>query len=181
MKKRTVIRRMAFIALLSAALVLTVAAQGSENDPLVTLGYLTEKFLPQVVEEVELKAAERDRGLEERVQEMLDEHAEDLEKKIKKLTPASDGQASSAAFAVVTMEAGQRLTLTAGGELLFRSGTAVCVSPSSPGLVDSTTGEVLESGSPLAANHLYLATDNSRGLAASETVTLLVRGAYILE
>jgi len=31
------------------------------------------------------------------------------------------------------------------------------------------------------ANHLYLATDNGRGLTASGDVTVLVRGGYILE
>lgn len=181
MKKRLSIRRIALLGLLCAALVLTVAAQGSENDPLVTLGYLTEKFLPQVVEEVELKAAERDADLEAQVQEMLDEHAEKLDKKIKKLSSGSEGQAASVAFLTVTMEAGQRLSLSAGGELLFRSGAAACHSPSSPGLVDSTTGEILESGGALTANHLYLVTDNGRGLSASGPVTVLVRGSYILE
>lgn len=181
MKKRLSIRRIALLGLLCAALVLTVAAQGSENDPLVTLGYLTEKFLPQVVEEVELKAAERDADLEAQVQEMLDEHAEKLDKKIKKLSSGSEGQAASVAFLTVTMEAGQRLSLSAGGELLFRRGAAACLSPSSPGLVDSTTGEILESGGALAANHLYLVTDNGRGLLASGPVTVLVRGSYILE
>ena len=180
MKKRTFFHRLTFAAVFSAALILTVAAQGDADDPLVTLGYLTEKFLPQVVEQVEVKAAGRDAALEARVQELLDAHAKQLEEKISKLS-SGGGAAAAPGFSVVHLTAGQKLTLSVGGELLLRSGSAVCTAPSSPGLVDTTAGESLESGGALMANHLYLATDNGRGLTASGDVTVLVRGGYILE
>lgn len=179
MKKKTFVSRLAFAAVFSAALVLTAAAQGGADDPLVTLGYLTEKFLPQVVEQVEVKAAGRDAALEARVQTMLDDHAKQLEEKISKLS--SGGETAAPGFAVVRLTAGQKLTLEVGSQLLFRSGTAACAAPSSPGLVDTTAGESLESGGGLTANHLYLATDNGRGLTASGEVTVLVRGGYFLE
>ena len=179
MKKRTFFHRLTFAAVFSAALILTVAAQGDADDPLVTLGYLTEKFLPQVVEQVEVKAAGRDAALEAKVQEMLDAHAKQLEEKISKLS--SGGEAAAPGFTVVRLTAGQKLTLEVGSELLFRSGSAVCAAPSSPGLVDTTAGESLESGGALAANHLYLATDSGRGLTASGEVTALVRGGYLME
>lgn len=180
MKKRTFIHRLAFAAIFSAALVLTMAAQGDADDPLVTLGYLTEKFLPQVVEQVEVKAAGRDAALEAKVQEMLDAHAKQLEEKISKLS-SGGGTAAAPGFAVVHLSAGQKLILEVGSQVLFRSGTAVCAAPSSPGLVDTTAGQSLESGGALMANHLYLATDNGRGLTASDAVTVLVRGGYLLE
>lgn len=179
MKRRTFFHRLAFAAVFSTALLLTAAAQGDVNDPLVTLGYLTEQFLPQVVEQVEVKAAGRDAALEAKVQELLDAHAAEMEEKINKLS--SGGGAAAPGFAVVHLAAGQKLTLTVGGELLLRSGSAVCFAPSSPGLVDTTAGESLESGGALGVNHLYLATDNGRGLTASDDVTVLVRGSYLLE
>lgn len=179
MKQKTFLSRLAFAAVFSAALILTAAAQGGAEDPLVTLGYLTEKFLPQVVEQVEVKAAERDAALEAKVREMLDAHVKQLEEKIGKLS--SDGEAVAPGFAVVRLTAGQKLTLEVGSELLFRSGSAVCAAPSSPGLVDTTAGESLESGGALTVNHLYLATDSGRGLTASGEVTALVRGGYLLE
>ena len=63
-------------------------------------------------------------------------------------------------------------------ELLLRSGTATCVSDSSPGLVDMTDGATLANGGALKANHLYLATIEGRGVRASTAVTIMVRGEY---
>ena len=73
----------------------------------------------------------------------------------------------------VTLEDMQQVT-----ELLLRSGTATCVSDSSPGLVDMTDGATLANGGALKANHLYLATIEGRGVRASTAVTIMVRGEY---
>ena len=181
MEKKHPLRRLAVIGLLSAALILTVAAsQGSAEDPLVTLGYLTEKFLPQVVAQVEVKMAGRDKSLEDKVQAMLDDYAAEMEQKFNKLSAGSGEDNAPSGFCVVTLSAGQKLTLSTGGELLFRSGSAVCTAASSPGLVDTTAGGILEGGGALTINHLYLATDEERGLTASDAVTVLVRGTYII-
>ena len=63
----------------------------------------------------------------------------------------------------------------------LRSGTATCVSDTSPGLVDMTAGTTLAGGGALTANHLYLATIEGRGVKASTAVTLLVRGTYSIQ
>ena len=88
------------------------------------------------------------------------------------------GQTGSAVYQVVELSAGQTLTGSAACELLLRSGTATCVSDSSPGLVDMTDGSTLANGGALKANHLYLATIEGRGVKASTAVTLMVRGTY---
>ena len=76
---------------LAGALALSVAAaQGSEGDPLVTLGYLTDRFLPRVLEEVEVQMAERDKDLESKIQAMVDTYSEDMEKTFRKLATGSD-------------------------------------------------------------------------------------------
>lgn len=165
--------------ILAVSLVLTVAAaQGSQSDPLVTLGYLTEQFLPKVVSEVEVKMAERDKKLESKVQAMVDTYASNMEKKFQKLNSSSGNTTVSSGFVTVTLSAGQKLTLSAGSELLYRSGSALCSSPATPGLVDMTAGKILEDRSAPEVNHLYLATADSRGIIASGSVTILVRGPY---
>lgn len=181
MKEKRTLRSVTLGLLLAGGLILTAAAtQGSEANPLVTLGYLTEKFLPQVTAQVEAKAPERDKALESKLQAQLDGYAAEMEKAFNKALSGGSGAGAAPAsgFVEVALTPGQKLTLSAGGELLFRSGAAVCLAPSSPGLVDTTAGTVLEGGGALIPNHLYLSTADGRGLTASEAVILLVRGAY---
>ena len=86
-----------------------------------------------------------------------------------------------ASYQVVNLSAGQTITGGAACEFLLRSGTATCVSDTSPGLVDMTAGTTLAGGGALTANHLYLATIEGRGVKASTAVTLLVRGTYSIQ
>lgn len=167
---------------LAVCMALTVAAtQGSEGDPLVTLGYLTDQFLPKVLGEVEIKLAEQDKTLEEKLQAMVNTYSNDMEQKFQKSAVGSGEVAAAPGFVAVTISGGQKIMLSMGSELLFREGTALCTSPSTPGLVDMTAGGVLEDRSAPTVNHLYLATDGGRGLIASDTVTVLVRGEFSVE
>ena len=92
-----------------------------------------------------------------------------------------DQKIASAAsnFTVVTLTSGQVLTGDIGCEVMLRVGTAVCVSPSSPGLIDETAATALNNGSALVQNHLYMMTIEGRGVRATAgTTKLLVRGSY---
>ena len=90
---------------------------------------------------------------------------------------ASTGTADS--FVVVTMTNGQVLYGAIGCEVMLRVGTASVVSPSSPGLIDSTGGTTLDNGAGLTKNHLYMMTISDRGVKATAATTkLLVRGTY---
>ena len=86
-----------------------------------------------------------------------------------------------ASYEVVNLSAGQTIVGSAACEFLLRSGTAVCVSDTSPGLVDMTAGTTLAGGTALTANHLYLATIEGRGVTASTAVTIMVRGSYTIQ
>ena len=89
----------------------------------------------------------------------------------------STGAADS--FTVVTLTNGQTLAGEIGCEVMLRVGTAVVVSPSSPGLIDSTDGSTIDSGKSLVKNHLYMMTISDRGVKATAATTkLLVRGGY---
>lgn len=141
--------------LLSGLLSLTVTAAsgaGTEDDPLVTLSYLKETFLNDMMKKVDEKIAAR---------------------------TGQAGDSSSAAFSVVTLSKGQVLTGDIGCEVLLRVGTAVCVSPSSPGLIDETGASTLNNGGALVQNHLYMMTIEGRGVKATAATTkLMVRGGY---
>ena len=93
------------------------------------------------------------------------------------LSSWSTGTADS--FVVVTMTNGQVLYGAIGCEVMLRVGTASVVSPSSPGLIDSTGGTTLDNGAGLTKNHLYMMTISDRGVKATAATTkLLVRGTY---
>ena len=96
------------------------------------------------------------------------------------LAAAPSGGASTAdTFSVVTLSGGQTLYGDVGCEVMLRVGSASCVAPSSPGLIDETDASTLDGGGALVKNHLYMMTIDERGVrATAETTKLLVRGGY---
>ena len=80
---------------------------------------------------------------------------------------------------MVTLNEGQTLTGGVGCEVMLRVGSAVCVAPSDPGLIDETTAATLANGGALVQNHLYMMTIDGRGVRATGGVTkVLARGSY---
>ena len=189
MKKRNnAFARLVGLLLVSATvLTLTVAATGgagTSSDPLVTLSYLNEKFLPQILSEVDKKTASREQTLSSKLTEQVKSETQAFEQKY----GASSGNASggtAASFTVVTLNQGQILYMGVGCEAMLRTGSGVCVAASTPGLIDETSGAALAGGLKglgLQKNHLYMATVDSRGVQASANSTkLLVRGNYSVQ
>ncbi len=159
MKKDRWLLRSAVLLALSAVLMTTAslaAEAGSAEDPLVTLSYLNDTFFSQLMQRVDQKIAERTGQA---------------------VPGASSG--TSASFSVVTLSEGQTLTGDIGCEVMLRVGSAVCVSPSDPGLIDETTAGTLANGGALVQNHLYMMTIEGRGVrAGSGTTKVLARGSY---
>lgn len=161
MKNRWVLRLTALLLVSCLAMtgVSLAVEPGSASDPLVMLSYLNETFLGQIMTKVDQKIAARN--------SQLLQHS------------GGTGSASSAEFTVVTLSKGQTLTGDIGCEVMLRVGTASCMSPSSPGLIDETTAGTLNNGGALVTNHLYMMTIEGRGVkAGSATTKLLVRGSY---
>ena len=161
MKNRWVLRLTALLLVSCLAMtgVSLAVEPGSASDPLVTLSYLNETFLGQIMTKVDQKIAARNSQLLQQ--------------------SGGTGSASSAEFTVVTLSKGQTLTGGIGCEVMLRVGTASCVSPSSPGLIDETTAGTLNNAGVLVTNHLYMMTIEGRGVkAGSATTKLLVRGSY---
>ncbi len=174
----------AFTLLLASFLLLslTVAATGgagSKEDPLVTLSYLNVTFLPDVLAQVDAKVAGRNESVAKELSEQIAAEKKELDKKYAAASSAGESAGTVDSFVVVTMSRDQVLYGEIGCEVMLRVGAAVCVSPSSPGLIDSTDASTLDSGKALVKNHLYMMTIDERGVkATADTVKVLVRGAY---
>ncbi len=164
MKKNRWLLRMTVLLALSALLNVTVTmaagTAGSSQDPLVTLSYLNDTFLNSVLQRVDQKIAARN----------------------SQLLGGQGGEGSAASnFTVVTLSSGQTLNGGLGCEVMLRVGTAVCVAPSAPGLIDETAAVTLNNGGALVQNHLYMMTIEGRGVRATAATTkLLVRGGYTI-
>ncbi len=168
MKKNRWVLRLVSLLAISCVLSTTVslaAEAGSTGDPLVTLSYLNETFLGNILSAVDQKIAARNSQI---VQQMGGS--------------VSTGATSTAStFTVVTLSNGQILTGQIGCEVMLRVGSAVCVSSSAPGLIDETAASTLNNGGGLVQNHLYMMTIENRGVKATAATTkLLVRGSYTI-
>lgn len=164
-KNRWFLRLVGLLAVCGVLNVTAALAVGTTNDPLVTLSYLNDVFLGQIMDKV-------DSEIEGRNQEI-----------VKALGGQVTGEASgtTATFTVVTLSKGQVLTGDIGCEVMLRVGSATCVAASSPGLINETSGQTLNNGGALTQNHLYMMTIEGRGVkATADTVKVLVRGTYTI-
>lgn len=162
-------------AALSAVLLGTAAALatgGDQTDPLVTLSYLDQTAIPQIVKQVEEQTAAKQKELEEKLASQIAQYLAQAGPN----TGTSTG--GSASFTLVSLSSGQVMSLGVGCELLPRIGTVTVRANTSPALIDTSTGGTVNSGTALTANHLYMATIADRTLTASGDVKLLVRGSY---
>lgn len=158
---------------LSAALLgsgAALAAGGGQNDPLVTLSYLNQTAIPQVVKQVEDKVAARQKELEQALADQINQY---------KQQGGQGGGAVNETYTLVTMSSGQVMSLDVGCEVLLRVGSAEVRADSSPALIDLSSGGTVNTGASLTKNHLYMSTIEGRTITASaSTVKLLVRGGY---
>ena len=181
--KRKSIRTGACVLMVTAVLAAFVAIAngvGSQDDPLVTLSYLNEVFLKQIMDNVDEKLSKRNDTLTEAITQQINNAKKEILSEIGgSFGDETGGVAVS--YTAVTLLPGQTLYASAGCEVLLRSGSAQCISEgwSVPGLVDTTDGTIVNHGGALVQNHLYLMTDQ-RGVAALNEVLLLVRGEYVI-
>ena len=161
-KNRRLSWLLAIIAVFAALSITAFAVEpGSSSDPLVTLSYLEDVFFDKIMDEVDERIAARNN---------------DIAKEVTGTSGTAD------AFAVVTLTDGQVLIGDIGCEVMLRVGSAVCTSPSAPGLIDETSATTLNSGGALQQNHMYMMTIENRGVkATSATVKVLVRGGYTIQ
>ena len=159
----------AAIALISGVSIMVFAAPGAQDDPVVTLSYLTSVFKAQVANDI--------KTVELELTEKFNSKITSLESQLQSGgTASSPGSANS--FSVVTLSNGQSLTCSVGAEIMLRVGSATGFG-SAPALVNYTDGATLSSGTALATNNMYLVTLEGNGIkATADTVKVLVRGNY---
>lgn len=191
------------VLLLLASYVAIAADSTGQEDPLVSLSYLTDVLAPETIEKVnaaiDLKADE----LEKSINLILAEYTEQLETTIGDLESRYNSLATDSSFInavsasvieqmgaggsggvssgwqLVSVSSGETYKFEVGGMVLLRIGSANCYAPSTPGLIDTTTGGVLEGGSSLEKNHLYVVTVAERGFTATaDNTKILVYGSY---
>lgn len=135
--------------LIAGGAALASGNQGSQQNPLVTLSYLNEVVVPEILKQVDEK----------------------LNAKTKEL------DSSQAAFVPVELPAGKSVTLSAGSQLLVRSGKLA----SANALVDMTDGTTWNSdGSGMKVNHLYISTGAGQIVTAVTEAAVMVQGEYTL-
>ena len=177
---------MRLVALLTVGFTLTslvaIAAEtGSSADPLVTLSYLNEVYMEELLARVDEKIAARNEKVMSDLSGKIADAAGKAPQGGTSSGSTSGGAASTQGFTLVDLENGQTLHLPVGSEALLRVGTAQCVANSTPGLIDTTDGTTLSNGGALVKNHLYLSTMADRAVkATAATVKILVRGPYII-
>lgn len=168
--KRWVIRLGSLV--LSASLLGTVAALatgGDQTDPLVTLSYLNQTAIPQIVKQVEESAAVKQRELTKTFTDQINLYLQQ---------GGQTGSGGSASYTLVSMSGGQVMSLGVGCEVLLRIGAVTVRADSAPALIDLSGGGTINTGASLTRNHLYMSTIPDRTLTASGDVKLLVRGSY---
>ena len=144
--------RLACIFLVAATIggvAVAVGTQGSQTNPLITLSYLNEKAIPEILAQVEKSIDAKEAELK---------------------TNAQDGTKS--VFAALEVSAGKTITLSAGSQVLLRSGSAICYD----GMIDLTIGGTL--GGTMALNHLSIATGDEQKVVVSLASVFMVQGSY---
>lgn len=140
-----------------------LAAQGGQEDPLITLSYLEQVVAPQLEKEV-------DAAVEKNAQELraqLDIAITSYENRVAQALAS----AGATAFAPYDLTQGKVHTAAAGHELLLVSGDAYAVGA----LVDTTSGESVKAGDKLTPGHLYVTAEADAGFRAQGSVSLLGR------
>ena len=160
------------------AFVAIAAEAGSQGDPLVTLSYLNDTFLGQLLGKVDSKIEEQNQTIRQELEQRIDQAEQDI---LGQMTGIGTVTGMSSSYHEVTLSDGQTLYGSAGCEVMLRSGSASCVSEgkSTPGLVDISGGSTINHGSAQKENHRYNKTAD-RGVQAAGSGPLLVRGSYTI-
>ena len=201
MKKWSIWLTCVLVAVMMIAGLGAIAAEyGSQSDPLVTLSYIEQVLLPNAQKDVDKSVANAVEGFEDTLSDSNKTIQNYIDKKLRSFASGDvddeliDAIAASVleqaggnvtagevAWSVVQVPAGCTVVCDVGVQAILRIGQAVCVAAGTPGLIDLSNGETLENGGALAANHLYTASIQGRGIYTAQGCTLLVAGSYTIQ
>ncbi len=157
---------------------------GSLEDPLVTKGYVEEKF-SSLVEEIDFLTREIDRVSKEsqeleQVVELMD-RVDGLEKRVDDVSDISPDDFRDT-FEPMLLKRGETIIAGDSTQIILRSGTARVVSSLAGGLVDATseTNGDLSGNESVPLNHLLIVPrDDGRGIRiTSGDAWVMVKGPF---
>ncbi len=160
------------------------AVYNPEDDPLVSLSYITEIVTPaydKKIEELNDTITTLTETLTE-LYEKLSEYEliiENLEARLDEEEPADESAANH--FEVVYLNKGAKIMAESPCEIVLRSGSAIVVSIVANGLSDMTDGTELLNTANIPLNHHLLVPrgGDGRGIEiTSEEAYIMVRGDY---
>lgn len=109
----------------------------------------------------------------------LNKRLEQIESKLQGGTPSTGGASN---LVVVNLEAGDKLIVAQGTEMIPRTGSVTAIAGTSGGLSDITEGANLSQGNKAPIDHLLIAPrSDGRGLKANTKAIVLVRGSYSVD
>ena len=152
------------------------ASGGGKSDPLVTLSYLTDIALPELLDDLTDVTEVIADDLRDDLSDQIDTYEDEMTALV---ASADTGSQGNETYTLLTLTDGQTLAPAVGCEMMLRVGSITVNAATSPALIDITTGEGVNNGTSLTKNHLYMATIPDRTLGpVSGTVKLLVRGSF---
>jgi hypothetical protein len=201
MKKWSIWLTCVLVAVMMIAGLGVIAAEyGSQSDPLVTLSYIEKVLLPNAqkdvdktvsnaMEEFEDALSDSDKIIQSYIDKKLRSFASgDVDEELIDAIAASvleqaggSVTAGEVSWSVIQVPAGRTVVCEVGVQAILRVGQATCVAAGTPGLIDLSNGETLENGGALAANHLYTASIQGRGIYTAQGCTLLIAGSYTIQ
>lgn len=136
--------------------VVAFATPGDNNDPLVTLSYITDVLIPDLDSRI-------DKEVENKVAEAIQ----------------SQPSGESSSFVLVNVKAGNKIIGGEGTEFILRSGTGNIIATTSGGVADLTDGVDLANGTEVPKNHhMLIPRNDNRGMVFTMDGIVMVKGKY---
>jgi hypothetical protein len=150
----------------------TASAQpGSEDDPLVTKGYVDAR-VAELRALIDAGAGSPAMGYEEILANVI-AHID--------LNYGAAFNTNQNAYEVVYCPEGSTLTGASGTHLILRTGRARVKSFGEAGLINGTTGAEIQNGQSLTVNHLVIFPTTGRGVTFTTGGYVMVKGVYNFE
>lgn len=140
---------------------------GTESDPLVTKSYVDQKIASAL--SGGNKDLEARLSSQEELMSILSQELEALKEQ------------ESSSFEIVSVPAGSIIYGKQGSEMIIRSGEGSIMASSAGGVQDVTDGVDLTGGVKAPKNNLLIIPrEDGRGIMASKTMVVMVRGGYTI-
>lgn len=149
----------------------------SQQDPLISLSYVSDTYVNDVLKQIETQAKTQLNTAQSSLDSKLSEiSSEDLEQKLVIETAAALGlNTSTRASLTNNFSNGTKLQLAKTTEICLASGSANIASGE---LINVTTGEIVATGSALVRNQLYLSPSANNVIKLTSPAQVDVSGNY---